>query len=184
MNTQLQKTLSIRYTLTQHFKLFNDNILCRIVLQKRHTSDGHLYVRGRGALLCFRRRFGLVLQTRTGQLALQKTKSVVLLVTMADPELQKRGGHIFAEIFERPFFRRFLTKFQHFPQKFHLSPKISDDPFQSSAIFCFNMLFFRRGGQICSPHRLGGTKFLNLHKFTILSLLFLPPRGELHCQLR
>ena len=47
MNTQLQKTLSVRYSLTQHFKLFNDNIILRIVLQKR-PSDGRLHVRGLG----------------------------------------------------------------------------------------------------------------------------------------
>src|SRR6218665_2923687 len=30
---------------------------------------------------------------------------------LADPELQRRGGQILAEIFERPFFRRFPKKF-------------------------------------------------------------------------
>src|SRR6218665_2282109 len=67
-----------------------------------------------------------------------------------------------------------------------LSPKISDDLFFSHRLFsCFNMLVFRKGGQIRSPHRLGGPKSLHLHKFTILPLLLLPPRGaKLHCQLR
>src|SRR6218665_3508086 len=46
---------------------------------------------------------------------------------LADPELQRRGGQILAEIFERPFFRRFPKKFCHSPKNCHLSPKISDD---------------------------------------------------------
>src|SRR6218665_2025505 len=86
---------------------------------------------------------------------------------------------VIAEIFERPFLGVFRKKIQHFPKKFHLSPKISDD------IFCFNVLFFRRGVKSVADIDTGGeAKSLHFDKFTMLSLglLFLPPRGaKLHC---
>src|SRR6218665_3503493 len=67
----------------------------------------------------------------------------------------ERGGQIFAEIFSRPFLGVSRKNVSISRKKCNLSPKISDD------------------------------LFLNLHKFTILPFLFLPPRGaKLHCQLR
>ena len=49
--------------------------------------------------------------------------------TLADPELQKQGGaNILPEFFD-DFFEAFLEKMSAFPQKCHLSPKISDDFF-------------------------------------------------------
>src|SRR6218665_2888118 len=48
------------------------------------------------------------------------------------------------------------------------------------------MWYFPTGGQIRNRHRYrGAPKSLHFDKFTILSLLFLPPRGaKLHSQLR
>src|SRR6218665_900765 len=43
--------------------------------------------------------------------------------------------------------------------------------------FMFQCGIFPQGGQIRNRHRYVGPKSLHLHKFTILSLLFLPPRG-------
>ena len=71
------------------------------------------------------------------------------LISLADPELQRRGGQIS-------------------PQNVHLSPKISDDLFFShqlsfprfNMVFLpkfffdlFHIVFFRKGGQITSRHR-------------------------------
>ena len=57
------------------------------------------------------------------------------------------GGQIFAKIFEPPFFRRFPKKFQHFPQKCHPSPKISDDFFFLIIdLFHVLMCYFSVGG--------------------------------------
>src|SRR6218665_2892116 len=99
---------------------------------------------------------------------------------LADPQLQKWGGQIFSEIFERSLFRRFPKKFQHFPKKFHLSLKISNDLFS-----CFNVVFVRGGAKFVADIDTGeGPKSLHFDKFTMLSLLFLPPKGaKLHCQL-
>jgi len=49
-------------------------------------------------------------------------------IALADPELQKRGCQILAEIFERPFLG-VSRKNVCIPPKCHLSPKISDDLF-------------------------------------------------------
>src|SRR6218665_1334608 len=82
--SKLQKTL-ITVLSSTYDKLFNDTILCRIVLQKRHSSEvdeeeedeeeEDVSAFGDGFLKLS------VLQTKTGQLALQTTKSLVLLVT-------------------------------------------------------------------------------------------------------
>src|SRR6218665_1557442 len=73
----------------------------------------------------------------------------------------ERGRPHFAEILN-DLLRRFPTKFQHFPIKCSLSPKISDDIFFSHRPFsCFNVLFFRRGGQIRNRHRYRANSIAN-----------------------
>jgi len=46
------------------------------------------------------------------------------ITPLADPELQKRGGQICAEIFERPFLGVSRKNVCISPKKFHLSPKM------------------------------------------------------------
>src|SRR6218665_2687378 len=92
--------------------------------------------------------------------------TALLVRTLADPDLQKRGGQIFDEIFQRPFLGISQKNF-FIPQKFHMYlPKF------------LTTFFFHRGGQICSRHRYGGwPKSLLFNKITILPLLFLSQRG-------
>ena len=78
------------------------------------------------------------------------------------------------------FFRRSLKKFCIFPQKFHLSAKISDDLVLVIDLFsCFNVVFFRTGAKSIADSDTEGPKSLLLGKFTMLSLLFLPPMGAM-----
>src|SRR6218665_1135686 len=79
-------------------------------------------------------------------------------------------------------------KFRHFPQKFHLhvSPKISDDLFLVIDLFRVLICYFSVGGtKSVADIDTGGPKSLHFHKFTMLSLLFLLPRGaKLHGKVR
>src|SRR6218665_3372411 len=92
---------------------------------------------------------------------------------LADPEFQERRRQIFAEIFERPLFRRFPKKISISSQNVIYIPSItffSRRPFHG--LMCY---FFRRGAKFGSRHRYGGgAKSLHFHKLTMLSLLFLP----------
>ena len=70
--------------------------------------------------------------------------------------------------FLNDLFKRFPKNFCISSKKFHLSPKISDDLFLVIDLFhVLNALFF-----------VGEPKSLLLEKFTMLPLLFLPPRGQ------
>jgi len=59
-------------------------------------------------------------------------------VATSGSRTSETGGQIFAEIFERPFFRRFQKNFNISPKNVHLSPKISYDFFL--VIDLFNVL--------------------------------------------
>ena len=90
----------------------------------------------------------------------------------------RSGGPNFCRNFLTTFFRHFPKKFQHILRKFHLSPKISDDFFLVIDQFRVLICWFSVGGPNSVAHiNQEGQKSLNSHKFTILSLLFLPPRG-------
>ena len=79
------------------------------------------------------------------------------LCSLADPELQRRGGHIFAEIFERTFLGVSRKNFSVSQKSFIYLPK-------------FLMTFF-----LVIDIVTGGPKPLHFDEFTMLSLL---PRGS------
>src|SRR6218665_911413 len=67
------------------------------------------------------------------------------------------GGQNFCRNFLTTIFRRFPTKFQHFPKKCHLSPKISDDHFFRHRPFpCFNVVFSVGGAKSVADIDSGG----------------------------
>ena len=78
----------------------------------------------------------------------QTTQMHISSCTSGSRTSETGGAKFFAEIFSRPFLGHFPKKCQHFPKKFHLSPKISEDLFfVSHRLFsCFNILVFGRGG--------------------------------------
>src|SRR6218665_3089499 len=108
------------------------------------------------------------------------------LQSLADPELQKRGGQIFSEICERPFLGVSRKNFSISPKSVHLSLKISDDLFLVIDLFnVFQCGIFHRGAKSVADIGMAGQNpyFSTYSQF--ISLLFLPPRGaKLHCQLR
>ena len=67
--------------------------------------------------------------------------------SLADPELQNRGGQMLTEIFERPFLG-VPQKTSAFPPKVnsHLSPTISDDFFLLIDLYNVLMWYFSVGG--------------------------------------
>src|SRR6218665_2853773 len=97
---------------------------------------------------------------------------------LADPDLQKRGGQIFHEIFERLFLGISRKNFC-IPKKItHLSPKISDDFFFNHRPFRVLLyVIFPWGGKSVADIATGGPKSLLFKKITILPLLFLSWRG-------
>jgi len=107
-------------------------------------------------------------------------------LSLADPELQNRGAKFLPKFFNDVFLGVSRKNFNIFPKNCHLSPKISDDLFLVIDLFyCFNVVFFRRGAKSVANVDKGGPKSLLFHKYTMLPLRFLPPRGaKLHCQLR
>src|SRR6218665_1618932 len=67
----------------------------------------------------------------------------------------------------------------HFQNKLNLSPKISDDLFLVIDLFHVLISYFSVVGakSVADIDTGGGPKSLHFDKFTMLSLLFLPPRG-------
>ena len=89
----------------------------------------------------------------------QRIMCALPLYHRADPELQRRGGQICAEIFQRPFFRRaFLKKFLHFPQKmFIYLPKFLMTFSLVIDLFQVLIQYFSVGGaKSVGRHRQGG----------------------------
>ena len=70
--------------------------------------------------------------------------------SLADPDLQKQGGQIFHEIFERPFLG-ISRKISAFPKIPHLSSKISDDLFSGGGRQTPLPISMGGHGRICPP---------------------------------
>src|SRR6218665_67474 len=85
----------------------------------------------------------------------------------------ERGGQIFDEIFQRPFFRHFPKKFLHSQKIPHVSPKISDDFFFSHRPFSCLIWYFS-----VTYIATRGPKSLLLNKITILPMPFLSQGGQ------
>src|SRR6218665_2966897 len=100
--------------------------------------------------------------------------------TLADPELQKRVAKFLPKFLNDVFLGLSRQNFSISPKNCHLSPKISYDFFHVLLWY-----FFVGRAKSVAVIDMGGPKSLLYDKFTMLSLLFQPPRGaKLHCQLR
>jgi len=88
------------------------------------------------------------------------------------------GGAKFVPKFFNDFFRSFPRKFLHFPQKFHLSPKISDDLFLSSTFFVFYIWYFSIGwAKSAADFDTGGAKLLTFQQNHNTSIALSVPQG-------
>ena len=104
------------------------------------------------------------------------------LQSLADPELQKRGGQIFSEICERPFLGVSRKNFSISPKNVHLSLKISDDLFLVIDLFnVFQCGIFHRGAKSVADIGMGGAKILTFrHIHSLYHYSFCSRGGKLH----